>query len=149
MLGDAGEHFGSDFNAIMKRPNVVWKLGIPMPQLYVGTALGDRMPADPQERLIDPSRPSRWASGSRRSADQTDRFGDGLGFLHAIGDHAKRERVGIRLGLIFRPAIGEDPRNVRDLGDPAAVILALGFDIESQVLVFRAALGLSVGHSYL
>ena len=54
MFGDAREHFGPDFNAIMKRPNIVWKLGIPVPQLDVGTALGDWMPSDPQERLIDP-----------------------------------------------------------------------------------------------
>jgi hypothetical protein len=94
------------------------------------------------------SPPSRWTNGSRRSADYTDRFGNGLGFLHAVGDHAKRECVGVRLGLIFRAAIGEDAGNVRDFGDPAAVILALSFDIESQVVVLGVAPGFSCGYSY-
>jgi len=44
MLRDAGEHFGPDFNPVMERPNVVGKLGITVPQLDVGAALGNGIP---------------------------------------------------------------------------------------------------------
>lgn len=94
------------------------------------------------------SRPSRWTSGSRRSAGETDRFGDGRGFLDTVSDHAQSEGVCVCLGLILRAAIGEDAGNVGDLGDPAAVILALGLDIEAHILTLDAARrsSLSRGH---
>ena len=53
MLGAAGEHSGSDLNAIMKSPDIIGERGVPVPQLDVRAGLGNRMPADPQKRLID------------------------------------------------------------------------------------------------
>jgi hypothetical protein len=35
MFRDTGEHFGADFNMLMKRPNVVGKLGVTVPKLDV------------------------------------------------------------------------------------------------------------------
>jgi len=39
MLRDASEHFRANFDAIMKSPDVIGKLGIPVPQLNVRAGL--------------------------------------------------------------------------------------------------------------
>jgi hypothetical protein len=53
MFRDASEHLGADFNAAMERPNVVGKFGVTMPELDVGAALGNGMPANSEECLVD------------------------------------------------------------------------------------------------
>ena len=50
--------------------------------------------------------------------------------IEAIRKDAKGERLDVSNGLIPTLPVGEDTGQVRDFGDPSAVVLALELDLE-------------------
>jgi hypothetical protein len=69
-------------------------------------------------------------SGLRRAERNAHQVGAGLGVLEPVREHAKRQRLGPRNGLLARLALCQDACQVRHLGDPAAVLLAFGLDAQ-------------------
>jgi hypothetical protein len=61
--------------------------------------------------------------------------------LEPLGQDAQRQGFGLGGGFIGRRTIGQHARKLRDLSDPAAVFLKLGFDaqIHATNVVYRGS----------
>lgn len=64
-------------------------------------------------------------SSSLGNKGHRERAGFGLTVLKPVGQHAEGQRLGRRECLRFGGAVGEHARQGWDLGDPAALVLAL------------------------
>jgi hypothetical protein len=66
----------------------------------------------------------------RGAEGDADKVGTYFGVFEAIRQNAKRERFRAGDRLIAGLAVGEDARKIGDLGDPPAVLVALGLNRE-------------------
>ena len=68
------------------------------------------------------------ANRSRRPEGDTEGLRGRFAVLEAFGEDTKGEGLGMSNRLVPGGTVGEDARQVRDLGDPSTVALLLQFD---------------------
>jgi hypothetical protein len=75
---------------------------------------------------------SRMARYSRGEERDVQKLGRRLSVIEPLSQHAKREGLHARYGLVSRGAVAQYAGKVRDLGNPATIVFALEFDAETQ-----------------
>jgi hypothetical protein len=130
---NAGEHARADFLGIVKGEDEIRPPTAR--ERFVGAGFSLELPTNAIEggehTASACGRPISHAGAALRSAERhANEIRARFGMLQAIGQDTKGKRLCARDGLIARLSVSQDADEVRNLSDPAAVLLAISLDGE-------------------
>lgn len=129
MFGNSCQHLGTDLVLIVEPKT---KSGDPC-RASVRWDPDSRLIFQPMRRNAASTRRAWWpASGSRRLKRDREGLCWGFAVLQSFRQHAQREGLDMSNGFGAGLAVAQSPRQRRDLGQPAAILFAVEFDVESQ-----------------
>ena len=107
----------------MERKDEVWP--VRSTERSVGARLPLCMPADSQQRGQHAPGFRRRSSGLKGDVQE---FGRAFAVFKAFGNHAKRQGLDARDGFIAVGPVAHHAGQARDVGEPAAIILAFNLN---------------------